>query len=61
MDSVDNGVMEILRSGKRPDRYMAAVRLLNHGDCGENEGQPQRKRFLGWGCIGKNKSVLIIA
>jgi len=59
---MEQEILKILSSGKSLDRYKKVLQLLNNEDCGEYEAeQPQRKRFLGWGCIGKNKSVLIIA
>lgn len=61
--SMEQEVLKILSSGKSLDRYERVLHLLNSEDSGEyEEDQPQRKkRFLGWGCIGKNSSVLIIA
>ena len=53
-------VMKILNSGKSLDRYKKVLQLLNDKDCGEYEEQPQRKKFLGWGCLSKNTSTLII-
>lgn len=60
---MEQEVLKILSSGKSLGRYERVLQLLNSEDCGEYEAeQPQRKkRFLGWGCIGKNLSVLIIA
>lgn len=61
---MEQEVLKILSSGKRLDRYKKALHLLNNKDCGEyeEEEQPQRKkRILGWDCIFKNTSVLIIA
>lgn len=60
MDSVDKEVMKVLSSGKSPGRYLEVMRLLNHEDHGGYEEQP-RRIFLGWGCVNKNKSMLIIA
>lgn len=57
---MEQKVLEVLRSGRSPDRCKEVMHLLNSEDCGEYEEQPRRK-FLGWGCISKNKSVLIIA
>lgn len=51
---MEQEVLKILSSGKSLDRYKRVLHLLNGK-------QPQRKQFLGWGCIGKNISVLIIA
>lgn len=59
---MDEKITRVLSGGKSPGRYLEVMRLLNHEDHGEYEEQPQRKkRFLGWGCIRKNISVLIIA
>lgn len=60
---MEQEVLKILSSGKCLNRYKRVLHLLNSEDSGEceEEKQPQRKRFLGWGCIFKNKSVLIIA
>lgn len=60
---MENEVLKILSSGKSLDRYKRVLHLLNCKDSGEyeEEKQSQRKQFLGWGCIGKNISVLIIA
>lgn len=61
---MEQEILKILSSGKGLDRYKKVLHLLNSEDCGEYEEkeQPQRKkRFLGWGCISKNISVLIIA
>lgn len=60
---MEQEVLKILSSGKSLDRYKKVLHLLNSEDCGEYEAeQPHRKkRFLGWGCIGKNTSVLIVA
>ncbi len=59
---MEQEVFKILSSGKSLDRYKSVLHLLNSEDSGEyeEEKQPQRKVFLGWGCIFKNKSVLII-
>mgnify|MGYP006964299418 CR=1 FL=1 len=60
---MEREVLKMLSSGKSLDRHKRALHLLNSEDSGEyeEEKQPQRKRFLGWGCIFKSKSVLIIA
>lgn len=60
---MEQEVLKILSSGKSLDRYKKVLYLLNGEDSDdyEEEIQPQRKRFLGWGCIRKNLSVLIIA
>lgn len=60
---MEQEVLKILSSGKGLDRYKKVLHLLNNEDCGEYEAeQPQRKkRFLGWGCMRNNLSVLIIA
>ena len=60
---MEQEILKILSSGKSLDRYKSVLHLLNSEDSGEyeEEKQPQRKVFLGWGCIFKNKSVLIIA
>lgn len=64
---MEQEVLKILSSGKSPDRYKKILQYLSavpvDGDeYEEDEEQPQRKkRFLGWGCIRKNISVLIIA
>lgn len=60
---MEQEVLKILSGGKSLDRYKKVLHLLNSEDSGEyeEEKQPQRKRFLGWGCIRKNLSVLIIA
>lgn len=60
---MEREVLKILSSGKGLGRYEKVLRILNNEDCGEwsEEEQPQRKKFIGWGCIGKNISVLIIA
>ena len=60
---MEQEVLKILSSGKSLDRYKKVLYLLNCEDSDdyEEEIQPQRKRFLGWGCIRKNLSVLIIA
>lgn len=59
---MEQEVLKIMSSGKSLDRYEKVLHLLNSEDSGEYEAeQPQRKQFLGWGCIGKNISVLIIA
>lgn len=60
---MEQEVLKILSSGKSLDRYKKVLHLLNYEDSGEyeEEEQPQRKQFLGWGCISKNTSVLIIA
>lgn len=60
---MEQEVLKILSSGKNLNRYERVLHLLNSEDSGEceEENQPQRKRFLGWGCIRKNLSVLIIA
>lgn len=60
MDIVDEKVTKVLSGGKSPGRYLEVMRLLNHEDYGEYEEQP-RKMILGWGCVNKNKSMLIIA
>lgn len=61
---MEQEILKILSSGKSLDRYKKVLHLLNRDDSGEYEEkeQPRRKkRFLGWGCISKNTSVLIIA
>lgn len=60
---MEQEILKILSSGKSLDRYKKVLHLLNCEDSGEyeEEEQPQRKQFLGWGCIRKNLSVLIIA
>lgn len=60
---MEQEVLKILSSGKSLDRYKKVLHLLNCEDPDDyEEEQPQRKkRFLGWCCIGKNTSVLIIA
>ena len=60
---MEQGILKILSSGKSLDRYKKVLHLLNGEDSGEyeEEEQPRRKQFLGWGCIRKNLSVLIIA
>lgn len=60
MDSVDEEVMEVLCGGKNPGRYTEVIHLLSHKDHGGNGEQP-RRRLLDWGCVNKNKSMLIIA
>ncbi len=59
---MEQEVFKILPSGKSLDRYKSVLHLLNSEDSGEyeEEKQPQRKVFLGWGCIFNNKSVIII-
>lgn len=57
---MEQEILKILSSGKSLDRYKSVLHLLNSEDSGEYEKQPQRKVFLGWGCIFNNKSVLII-
>ncbi len=60
---MEQEILKILSSGKSLDRYKKVLHLLNNEDFGEyeEEEQPRRKQFLGWGCIRKNLSVLIIA
>ncbi|MEZ3514509.1 MAG: hypothetical protein K1W37_04420 [Lachnospiraceae bacterium] len=61
---MEQEILKMLSSGKSLDRHKRVLHLLNSEDSGEceEENQPQpRKRFLGWGCIRKNLSVLIIA
>lgn len=64
---MEQEVLKILSSSKSPDRYKKILQYLNavpvdSNEYEEDEEQPQsKKRFLGWGCIGKNLSVLIIA
>lgn len=52
---MEQEVLKILSSGKSLDRYKKVLHLLNGEDSGdyEEEIHPQRKRFLGWGCIRK--------
>lgn len=52
---MEQEVLKILFSGKSLDRYERVLHVPNSegpGKYEENEGQPQRKRFLGWGRIG---------
>ncbi len=61
---MEQEVLKILSSGKSPDRYERILHCLNAVPVDSNEyeeEQPRRKQFLGWGCIRKNLSVLIIA
>ncbi len=60
---MEQEVFKILSSEKCLDRYKRVLHLLNGEDSDKykKEKQPPRKVFLGWGCIFKNKSVLIIA
>ncbi len=62
---MEQEVLKILSSGKSTERYERVLHLFNSEDSGEyeeDEEQPQRKkRFLGWGCMRNNLSVLIIA
>lgn len=60
---MEQEVLKILSSGKGLDRYKKVLHLLNNEDCGEyeEEEQLQRKKFLAWGCMRNNLSVLIIA
>ncbi len=61
---MEQEVLKILSSGKSPDRYKKVLQCLNAVPVDSNEyeeEQPRRKQFLGWGCIRKNLSVLIIA
>lgn len=60
---MEQEILKMLSSRKSLDRHKRVLHLLNSEDSGEyeEENQPQRKQFLGWGCIGKNISALIIA
>lgn len=58
---MEREVLKMLSSGKSLDRHKRALHLLNSEDSGEyeEEKQPQRKRFLGWGCIFKVNLCLL--
>lgn len=56
----DEKVTRVLSGGKSLGRYLEVMQLLNYEEHDEYEEQP-RRIFLGWGCIRKNISMLIIA
>lgn len=57
---MEQEVLKVLSSGKSLDRYKKILHLLSKEDCGEYEEEQPRRKFLGWGCLNKNKSVFII-
>ena len=58
---MEQEILKMLSSGKSLDRHKRVLHLLNSEDSGEyeEEKQPQRKQFLGWGCIGKTYLCLL--
>ncbi len=49
----------VLLKNKSKNGRKETIYYLNSDDFAEHEKQPQR-RLLGWGCVNKNITVLII-